>query len=177
MQERDKRTREDQQNLSCPGGVVSGEAVPSRPSPCLLMMFIGVEAEGVKSASSTSGVGARPRNRLTTCNRKTSTGKHSSVFQSKGYRPRATHCNRNERPRLLHPSQPVGPSLMRVGTHCPQESSLANLPVGDGKSPKPTARPCFVGSDAPHSVNASKATGDAHPVRGSVMRTPREIVL
>ena len=61
--------------------------------------------------------------------------------------------------------------------HCLQVSSLANLLVGDDRSPRPTARSCFVENDVLHSVNASRAIGDAHPVRGSVMRTPREIWL
>ena len=61
--------------------------------------------------------------------------------------------------------------------HCLQESSSAILLVGDGKSPKPTAWLCLAGNDAPHSVNGSKGTEGARPVRGSVMTTPREKVL
>ena len=141
------------------------------------MMFIGVEVEGTKSVSSTSGVGARPRNLLTTCNRKTSNRKRISVFQLGGERPRPTYCNRNERPRLPHPSRPVGLSSMRVGTHCPPESSLASPPVGDGRSPKLTAWLCFFGDGVPRSVNEGKGTGDARPVRGSAMRMPRVILL
>ena len=91
--------------------------------------------------------------------------------------PWSTHYNRNGRPRLLRPSQPGDPSSTRVGMRCPQESSSASPLVGDGKGPKPTALLCFVGNGVAHSVSASKGKGDAHPVRGSVMKTRRELVL
>ena len=141
------------------------------------MMFMGVEAEGVKSASSTSGVGARPRNLLTTCNRKTIAGRCNSVSEFGGQCQYTAYCNHSEHPRLLHLSQLMDPSSMRVGTHFPQEFSSASLLVGGDKNPKPIAWLYSVGGDVVHPAIGRRGTGDVHPVHGFAMRTPREIVL